>query len=86
MNTKLLRKELELTLVKTVGETLAKVNTTAAKKIKKTTKEASKTIAKKFVKIIKAESKIKKTTPKKTAPKKTNLSPKKNVKHAVKKD
>lgn len=53
MNKKELRKELELTLVKTIEEVLSKKNADSAKKVRKTTHEASKAIAKKFYKALK---------------------------------
>lgn len=53
MNKKELRKELELTLVKTIEEVLSKKNAESAKKIRKTTYEAGKMIAKKFYKAAK---------------------------------
>ena len=59
MNKKELRKELELTLVKTIEEVLSKKNSEASKKIRKTTYEASKTIAKKFYKSLKEKPKAK---------------------------
>lgn len=55
MNKKELRKQLELTLVKTIEEVLNKNNSDATKKIRKTTYEASKNVAKKFYKTLKAE-------------------------------
>jgi hypothetical protein len=59
MNKKELRKELELTLVKTIEEVLSKKNAESAKKIRKTTHESSKAIAKKFYKAIKEKSPVK---------------------------
>lgn len=52
MNKKELRKELELTLVKSLEEVLSKRNVEVTKKIRKTTHEASKMVAKKFLKNI----------------------------------
>ena len=83
MSNKILRKELELTLVKTIEDVLTKVNPGAAKKIKNSTQEASKTVAKKFFKTIKSETKIKKM-PSKIIVKKTVVIPKKEVKAPVK--
>lgn len=84
MSNKILRKELELTLVKTIEDVLTKVNPAAAGKIKKSTQEASKTVAKKFFKTIKLEAKIKKTPAKKSV-KKTVVSSKKEIKAPIKK-
>lgn len=84
MSNKILRKELELTLVKTIEEVLTKVNPGVAGKIKKSTQEASKIVAKKFFKTIKSEAKIKKTPGKKVV-KKTAVTPKKQVKAPLKK-
>ncbi|MDP1747476.1 MAG: hypothetical protein Q8L90_18020 [Bacteroidota bacterium] len=50
MSKKELRKELELTLTKSLEEVLSKRNVEVAKKIRKTTYEASKMVAKKFLK------------------------------------
>jgi hypothetical protein len=50
MSKKELRKELELTLTKSLEEVLSKRNVDVAKKIRKTTYEASKMVAKKFMK------------------------------------
>lgn len=69
MSKKELRKELELTLVKTIEEVLNKQNTVATSKIRKTTHEASKMVAKKFLKIIKSIAEIKIVTPPKTVKK-----------------
>ena len=84
MSNKILRKELELTLVKTIEDVLSKINSPATKKINKLTQEASKTIAKKFFKTIKLESEIKKATSK-IVSKKTAVLPKKEVKAPIKK-
>ena len=54
MSKKELRKELELTLIKTLEEVLNKQNAAATSKISKTTHEASKMVAKKFYKTIKS--------------------------------
>ncbi len=53
MNKKELRKELELSLIKVIEETLNKKNPEAGKEIKKATHQASKSVAKKFYKAIK---------------------------------
>jgi hypothetical protein len=84
MTNKILRKQLELTLVKTIDDILTKVNAVAAKKIKKSAQEASKTIAKKFFKTIKSEEKTKKK-PSGIVVKKTVVIPKRIVKTALKK-
>lgn len=63
MNKKELRKELELTLVKTIEEVLNKRNHEAAKKIREITYGASKIIAKKFYKSLKAKDKTVKSAP-----------------------
>jgi len=67
MNKKELRKELELTLVKTIEEVLSKKNAESAKKVRKTTHEASKTIAKKFYKAMKEKTVTKPAVKTKTA-------------------
>jgi hypothetical protein len=84
MSNKILRKELELTLVKTIEDVLTIVNSGATQKTIKATQEAAKTVAKKFYKTIKSEAKIKKT-PAKTVAKKTVAVPQKTVKPIVKK-
>ncbi len=84
MSTKILRKELELTLIKTIEDVLTKVNVGAAKKVNKSTREASKTIAKKFFKTIKSDAKVKKT-PSKAIVKKAVVTPKKEGKAPTKK-
>src|SRR4051812_1881282 len=58
MNKKELRKELELSLVRSIEAVLSKNNSAATKKIRKTTFDASKTIAKKFYKSLKATVKV----------------------------
>ncbi len=83
MSNKILRKELELTLVKTIEDVLTKANPLATKKIKKATQEAAKSVAKKFFKTIKLEAKIKKA-PSKIVAQKTTLIPKKVVKAPIK--
>ncbi len=59
MTKKELRKELELTLVKTIEEVLSKKNPDNAKKLRKTTQEASKVVAKKFYKSLKEKAVVK---------------------------
>ncbi|MES2139819.1 MAG: hypothetical protein V4511_08915 [Bacteroidota bacterium] len=63
MSKKELRKELELTLTKSLEEVLSKRNVEVAKKIRKTTYEASKMVAKKFLKNIQSPTKNKAITP-----------------------
>lgn len=63
MSKKELRKELELTLTKSLEEVLSKRNVEVAKKIRKTTYEASKMVAKKFLKNIQSSSEKKVITP-----------------------
>lgn len=84
MSNKILRKELELTLTKTIEDVLTKVNAGAAKKVNKSTREASKIIAKKFFKTIKSDAKVKKT-PLKAIGKKAVVTPKKERKAPTKK-
>jgi hypothetical protein len=79
MNKKELRKELELTLVKTIEDVLNKHNAKSAKKVRRTTFEVSKIVAKKFYKSLKQETKI---VSKKTAP--VKKFPTKNTTAAVK--
>lgn len=63
MSKKELRKELELTLTKSLEEVLSKRNVEVAKKIRKTTYEASKMVAKKFLKNIQPIKENKVVTP-----------------------
>jgi hypothetical protein len=63
MSKKELRKELELTLTKSLEEVLSKRNVEVAKKIRKTTYEASKMVAKKFLKNIEPIKENKAVTP-----------------------
>lgn len=63
MSKKELRKELELTLTKSLEEVLSKRNVEVAKKIRKTTYEASKMVAKKFLKNIQPIKETKVVTP-----------------------
>ena len=63
MSKKELRKELELTLTKSLEEVLSKRNVEVAKKIRKTTNEASKMVAKKFLKNIQSPTENKVITP-----------------------
>lgn len=63
MSKKELRKELELTLTKSIEEVLSKRNVEVAKKIQKTTHEASKMVAKKFLKNIQPLKENKAVTP-----------------------
>ncbi|MDO9184847.1 MAG: hypothetical protein Q7W13_02470 [Bacteroidia bacterium] len=63
MSKKELRKELELTLTKSLEEVLSKRNVEVAKKIRKTTYEASKMVAKKFLKNIQPIKENKAATP-----------------------
>lgn len=63
MSKKELRKELELTLTKSLEEVLSKRNVEVAKKIRKTTYEASKMVAKKFLKNIEPIKENKTVTP-----------------------
>ncbi|MES2284992.1 MAG: hypothetical protein V4547_04825 [Bacteroidota bacterium] len=63
MSKKELRKELELTLTKSLEEVLSKRNVEVAKKIRKTTNEASKMVAKKFLKNMQSLTENKVITP-----------------------
>lgn len=80
MNKKELRKELELELVKTIEEQLAKKNASIAKQLKKHINTAAKLVAKKYVKQLK-EKVVPKKKPtvalKKVSPKKAQPAAKK---------
>ncbi|MCE9539779.1 MAG: hypothetical protein K8R85_11255 [Bacteroidetes bacterium] len=79
MSKKELRKELELTLTKSLEDVLSKRNVEVTKKIRKITHEASKMVAKKFLKNMQAIAEKKATTPIKIV-KKAVVSLKKDVK------
>lgn len=86
MNKKQLRKELEVSLVKTIEDLLISVNSDVAKKVNDITLGAAKIIAKKFYKNLKEVNEKKASDKKKKAVKKPQKSaPKKSNKPAVKK-
>jgi hypothetical protein len=90
MNKKELRKQLELALVKTIEDTLNKIDSENPKKIRKTTYESSKNIAKKFYKTLNSETKVvkaqknKKIIPLKTPVVKQAKAPNKKAKIVTK--
>ncbi len=90
MNKKHLRKNLELSLVKTIEDLLISINPEAAKQVDEIIFGASKIIAKKFYKSIKVkeEKKVEKKSPeakKKTAKPAVKSAPEKSPKPAIRK-